>query len=95
MIPPIHSIERAIDIYGEKLTLSAEDIQSLFARQDGRRLSSKTVAKLRSLARQYADDNNIPRMDPTQVYTDAAYSAWGIDIDTIIKRYQRMQKIRK
>ena len=94
-IPQVADIRVALDIYYSKLTLTGEDIQTLFARPDGRRLSSATVAKLRQLAEIEREDRQIKSRNPRHVNTDSAFRAWGLDIDEMERRFAHLKKIRK
>lgn len=94
-IPQVADIVTALEIYYSKLTLTGEDIQTLFARPDGRRLSSATVAKLRQLAEADRVDREIPSRNPRHVNTDSAFKAWGLDVDEMERRFAHLKKIRK
>lgn len=86
-IPQIKSLETAIRIYYEKIELKNADIMELF----GVHMSSGKLIKLKELAKEIMDEENILSYDATAVNTDAAFRAWGLNIDDIERRLKKLK----
>lgn len=89
-IPQVTSLFIAIKLYYERIELSNADIRSLFGN-----LSSCTVAKLKDMARQKMIENNVPIWNAQRVNTEAAYEAWGLNIDDLERRYEKLKQFDK
>ena len=90
-IPQIEDIGAALEVYYSRITLTNADIRRLF----GRSLANGTMAKLRRLARQEEDRAGIIPTNPATVSTAAAYTAWGIDVAELERRWRGLQRMRK
>lgn len=89
-IPQLTNLEAAIHLYYERLELSNADIETLFGKH-----SSSTVAGLKAMARDKMRENNIPCWNAQRVNTEAAYSAWGLSIDDLERRYQKLNQLKQ
>lgn len=87
-IPQVQSIETAIRLYYERTELDNKDIQSLFGK-----LSSATITRLKRKARDKMIENNTPVWDSRRVNTAQAYSAWGMSIDDLERRYKKLKEL--
>lgn len=86
-IPQIKSLETAIRIYYEKIELKNADIMELF----GVSLSRAKLVKMKEIAKEIMDEENILSYDATAVNTDAAYRAWGLNIDDLERRLKKLK----
>lgn len=86
-IPQIASIETAIRIYYERIELKNADIMELF----GMNLSRGKIVKMKEAAKEIMDEENILSYDATAVNTDAAYRAWGLNIDDLERRLKKLK----
>lgn len=84
-IPQLTSLETAIRLYYERIELSSSDIRELFGR-----LASSTIAKLKALAREKMLENDRPIWNAQCVNTEDAYTAWGLDIASLERRYKKL-----
>lgn len=86
-IPQIKDIRSAIVMYYSKIELRSSDIKDLFD------CSGATASKIKKIAREYMREQNTPVWNAGQVNTKAAYEAWGLDIDDLEKRYNKLKKL--
>lgn len=86
-IPQIAGIETAIRIYYERIELKNADIMELF----GMNLSRGKIVKMKEAAKVIMDEENIQSYDATAVNTDAAYRAWGLNIDDLERRLKKLK----
>lgn len=89
-IPQTTSIETAIRLYYEKPELTNKDIVELFGK-----LANSTVARLKNKAREQMIEDNVPVWNPQRVNTKSAYIAWGIDVDDLEMRYEKLKQLEK
>lgn len=89
-IPQITDLGAAIQLYYERIELSNADIEKLFGKR-----SSSTVAGLKAMAREKMRENNIPCWNAQRVNTEAAYSAWGLSIDDLERRYKKLNQLKQ
>ena len=87
-IPQVISLFIAIKLYYERIELSNADIESLFGKH-----SSTTVAKLKRLAQDKMIEKNVMSLNALCVNTVAAYEAWGLDIDDLEHRYEKLKQL--
>lgn len=87
-IPQITSLETAIKLYYENIEIGNPEIKMLFGS-----IGSARVCKLKKLAKEKMDENNVPSWNALNVNTKAAYSAWGIDISDLEYRYNKLKKL--
>lgn len=83
------SLEVTLRLYYERTELSNKDIIALFGK-----LSSRTISKYKAAARQIMIKKNVPTFNPLCVNTRAAYEAWGLDIDDLEKRHNKLIKLK-
>lgn len=89
-IPQITDIEAAIRLFYERIELSNTDIEELFGKH-----SSTTIAGLKAMARQKMREDNVPCWNTQRVNTEAAYSAWGLSIDDLERRYMKLKQLKQ
>lgn len=89
-IPPIASLETAIRLYYSKVELSTEDVKELFPSVKGK----DTISRLKRKAREVMIEDGKLSYNALAVNTEAAFKAWGIDIDDIVKRYETLKKFK-
>ena len=82
------SIEEAIQLYYSRPSLSNDDIKVLFGK-----LSGATISKLKKKAYEKMIEEDIPSWNATLVNTNAAYKAWGIDIEDLEFRHKKMKEL--
>lgn len=87
-VPQVRDIETALRLYYERLELSNKDIKELFETSTG------TVYRLKAIAKEEMDSMGVPCWNATHVNTEAAYKAWGIDIQKLERNYKRLQSLR-
>lgn len=90
-IPQIVSIEAAIRIYYERIELSNSDIREIFGEKRG----GATIAKLKNKAREVMRENNRPVWNAQLVNTEDAYTAWGLDINDLERRWKKIQAMER
>ena len=82
-------IEIAVRMYYERISLSCTDRQKLFNIK-----SSATVAKYRREVIEYFADKDVsPLHRNNKLDTYRAYEAWGLDINDLEKRLQKLRKL--
>lgn len=87
-VPPIASLETAIRLYYEKIELYNDDIRELFGK-----ISGTSIVNLKELGREVMRSSDIPSWNARAVNTRAAYEAWGLEIDDLERRYNKLKKL--
>ncbi len=87
-VPQPVSTETAIQLYYSKTELSNKDIAILFGK-----IGSARITKLKNLAEKKRKDAQVQLWNAFNVNTKIAYQAWGIDIDELERRYNRLKKL--
>lgn len=87
-IPQIANLETAIRLYYERVELSSKDIESIFG------CSITTVTKLKCLAHEQMDKDDVPNWNARNVNTEAAFKAWGLDIGTLERNLLKLRKLK-
>lgn len=87
-IPEISSLETAIRIYWEKIELNNKDIGELFGK-----VGKSKIKQLKDAAREKMSENNTPSFSAARVNTKVAYAAWGLDIEDLERRYNKLKKL--
>ena len=87
-VPSTVNIATAIRLYYEKNEISNADIKAIFGQ-----MGSAKVAALKKLALEKMAENNVQLWDSRCVNTEAAYTAWGMSIADLERRYNRLQRI--
>jgi len=88
-IPQITDIDIAISIYYRYSEISAKEIIQLFNKH-----SKSTVGRLKKLAQRRMIEENVYTYGMYKVNTDCAYRAWGLNIEDLEKRRNKLQKLR-
>lgn len=89
-IPAVTSLETALKIYYSKLQLDNADIEELFGRH-----ANSTICALKKLARNYMIEHNIISYNSRAVDTEAAYKAWGLDVEKIERLFRKSMSIER
>lgn len=87
-IPQITSIPIAIRLFYEKTELTNNDIKTLFGQH-----ANSTINGLKKLARQQMVEDNVIVWNAQRVNTVAAYKAWGLDIDDLERRNEKLKQL--
>ena len=87
-IPQVVDLEGAIKLYYRRIELSNSDIETLFGKH-----SSSTIAKLKKMAQNKMVEKNIMSLNALCVNTAAAYEAWGLDINDLEHRFQKLKQL--
>ena len=87
-VPQITDIDTAISIYYRCPEISTKEIIQLFSKH-----SKTTVSRLKKLAQKRMIEENIYTYGMYKVNTDCAYKAWGLDIEDLEKRRDKLQKL--
>lgn len=88
-IPKLVSVRRAVEIYYENYELGNREITELFG------CGVTTAQNLKRLAKAKMAEEGIMQRVSHCVSTDAAYRAWGLDIDSLERRVRRADKVIK
>jgi len=87
-VPQPADLGFVIELYYKKLEIGNADIMKLFNLK-----SQPTARKLKRLARERMDEEDIKVWDERAVNTAAAYEAWGLDIADLERRLAKLQKL--
>ena len=87
-IPQITSLETAIKLYYENIEIGNQEIKVLFGP-----IGSARVCKLKNLAKEKMLEENVPNWNALNVNTETAYKAWGLDIDDLVYRYNKLKEL--
>ncbi len=87
-IPQITDIDTAISIYYRYPEISTKEIIKLFNKH-----SKSTISRLKKLAQKKMIEENVYVYGMYKVNTDCAYKSWGIDIQDLEKRRNKLQKL--
>lgn len=87
-VPQVRDIETALRLYYERLELSNKDIKELFG------VAPSTISRLKALVREAQEREGVQCWNATHVNTEAAYKAWGLDIQKMERNYKRLQSLR-
>lgn len=88
--PQLTDINIAVKKYYEKIELSNADIRALFGVS-----SSRTVCKLKDMAKNEMVKQGKQSWNPHCVNTETAYLAWGLDIADLERRREKLIKLNK
>ena len=89
-IPQISSVEIAVKLYYERLSLFNKDIKELFPG-----IGSNTIQELKKCARNKANEMGKMQYNNKSVITECAYIAWGLDIEELERRLNKIRKYQK
>jgi len=87
-IPQITDIDTAIKIYYRYPEISTKEITQLFNRH-----SKSTIIRLKKLAQKNMVENDVYSLGMYKINTVCAYRAWGIDVDDLEKRRNKLQML--
>ncbi len=87
-IPQVTSLKTAIELYYSRTELGNSDIEALFGKH-----SSSTIARLKRKAKQKMAEQGTPVWNAQRVNTEAAYSAWGLDVSDLECRYKKLKEL--
>jgi len=87
-IPQITNIDTAIKIYYRYPEISTKEITQLFTKH-----SKSTISRLKKLAQKKMLEDNIYIFGINKINTVCAYKAWGIDVEDLEKRRNKLQKL--
>lgn len=79
-------IAKAVEFYYSKIELSSKDIRELFG------CSKSSSQKLKEIARELMAKEEAFPFSASNVLTDVAYRAWGLDIEDLEKRLTKLKK---
>jgi len=88
-IPQLTDIDIAIKIYYLFPEIGSKEIAQLF-----RKHSKSTINRLKKLAQKYMVAESVYTHGMYKINTECAYKAWGIDIEDLEKRRDKLQKLR-
>jgi hypothetical protein len=89
-IPQIADLKTAVNLYHSKPMLFNDDVKELFPTVKGR----ATITKLKQKAREYMVEHDILSYNAQSVNTEAAYAAWGLDINDLENRLKKLEKLK-
>ena len=87
-VPQPVSLEVAIKLYYEKSELNNKDISTLFGN-----VSSASIARLKKRVRQQMAEDAVPVWNALCVNTKTAYKVWGLDINELEERFNKLKKL--
>jgi hypothetical protein len=87
-IPAISSVENAIKIYYKSIEIGNKEIKALFAP-----IGACKALALKQLAKAYADEHGAPVWNASKVNTEMAFEAWGLNIEDLEKRYNKLKRM--
>lgn len=87
-IPMVTDIQEALTMYYEKIELTTADVMSLFG------CSRSKATKLKNLAKEKQIEDEVMTWDSARVNTATAYAAWGICIDDMENRWNKLRKLK-
>jgi len=86
--PAITSIENALKVYYENAEIGNKEIKTLFGVR-----SSATLSRLKKIVKAEMIKNNIPSFNPNRVNTKTAYEVWGIDVNDLEERRNKIKEL--
>jgi hypothetical protein len=87
-IPPITSIDAALMIYYTHSEIGNKEITALLGR-----LSSATVARLKTAVKVEMDKKNILTYGLYKVNTAVAFEVWGINVADLEERRKKLKEL--
>ena len=87
-IPQITDIDTAITIYYRYPEISSKEITQIF-----RKRSKATVSRLKKIAQKQMVEDDVYSYGMYKINTECAYRAWGIDVEDLEKRRNKLQKL--
>lgn len=87
-IPQITNIDTVIKIYYSYTEIGTKEMTQLFTRH-----SKSTINRLKKIAKKQMIQENVYSYGMYKVNTECAYKSWGIDIQDLEKRRNKLQKL--
>lgn len=87
-IPQITDIDTAIRIYYRYPEIGSKEMTELFVRH-----SRSTINRLKKLAFEQMIKENVYRHGMYKINTASAYKAWGIDVEDLTNRREKLRKL--
>jgi len=87
-IPQINDIDTAIAIYYRYPEIGTKEIAQLF-----RKNSKSTISRLKKLAQRQMIEDSEYALGMYKLNTECAYKAWGIDVEDLEKRRNKLNKL--
>ena len=87
-IPTIISLEKALRIYYENAEIGNKEIINLFGNK-----STATISRLKKLVKAEMTKRNVPTYSANKVNTEVAFNVWGIDIEDLEKRRNKLKEL--
>ncbi len=87
-IPPITSVESALEVYYKFPQLGNKEIRLIFGQ-----IGSAKICQLKVIARDKMHERGEILYNDRLVGTDAAFKAWGIDVADLEKRFTRLRRM--
>jgi len=88
-IPPITSIDTALEVYYKHSEIGNKEISLLFGR-----LSSATVAKLKKAVKKEMINKDVFSYGLHKINTTIAYCVWGLDIVDLENRQKKLRALK-
>lgn len=83
------NIGAALRLYYSKPEIGNADIKAMYGR-----IGSTTICKLKKLARDTMQVNDVKTLNPYTVDTVAAFAAWGLDVPKLERNYKKLQELK-
>ncbi len=87
-VPQIQNLETTIRVYYERIELRNADIREIFGS-----IGNDTMSGLKRAAKDKMKENDVPSWDAQAVNTEAAFEAWGLNIEDLEKRLTKLKKL--
>ena len=87
-IPKIIDIDTALYIYYRYPEIGTKEVARLFSRR-----SKSSVYRLKKLVRKRMAEDGIYTHGRYNINTECAYKAWGIDIEDLERRRNKLKKL--
>jgi len=88
-IPPITSIDNALQIYYNHSELGNKEIKHLFGKR-----SSATIARLKKIVKADMIKCDISSFGRDKINTAMAFDIWGIDVKDLEKRRNKIKELK-
>lgn len=86
--PIIQDREAAIRIYYEHDYITCKHIREIFGP-----IGDNKMSQLRKAVRDEEANRGIPVVVPRHICTEVAYEVWEIDIEKLVRHYNKLKKI--
>ena len=87
-VPPITSIDNALQIYYTYSEIGNREIKVLFGK-----LSSATISRLKTVVKREMDKRNLLSYGMYKVNTNIAFAIWGIHVADLEKRRKKLKDL--